>query len=105
MRAQKALGTGKGRLLNSTGIVLDGDATIKRARLERAEPLTLQVRRVDARGSFCAFAAILGDSSVATWGRVDKGGDSSAVRDQLRNVQQIQALRGPLLQFWGMVVS
>ena len=38
-----------------------------------------------------AFAAILGDGSVVTWGDAHFGGDSSAVRDQLKNVQQIQA--------------
>ena len=39
----------------------------------------------------CAFAAILEDGSVATWGAAGTGGDSSAVRDQLKGVQQIQA--------------
>ena len=38
-----------------------------------------------------AFAAILGDGSVVTWGYADHGGDISAVRAQLTNVQQIQA--------------
>ena len=38
-----------------------------------------------------AFAAILGDGSVVTWGDARFGGDSSAVQDQLRDVQQIQA--------------
>ena len=38
-----------------------------------------------------AFAAILEDGSVVTWGDARSGGDSSAVRDQLRGVQQIQA--------------
>ena len=38
-----------------------------------------------------AFAAILDGGSVVTWGDVGKGGDSSAVQDQLKNVQQIQA--------------
>ena len=38
--------------------------------------------------SWGAFAAILADGSVVTWGR---GGDSSAVQDQLRNVQQVHA--------------
>ena len=28
-----------------------------------------------------------------TWGYADYGGDSSAVQDQLKNVQQIQATR------------
>ena len=41
--------------------------------------------------SHSAFAAILEDGSVVTWGNADFGGDSSAVRDQLRGVQQIQA--------------
>ena len=30
-----------------------------------------------------AFAAILGDGSVVTWGLAGNGGDSSFVRDQL----------------------
>ena len=38
-----------------------------------------------------AFAAILADGSVVTWGDADCGGDSSAVQDQLRGVQQVQA--------------
>ena len=38
-----------------------------------------------------AFAAILADGSVVTWGDEYAGGDSSDVRDQLRGVQQIQA--------------
>ena len=37
------------------------------------------------------FAAILGDGSLVSWGNADSGGDSSAVRDHLRDVQQIQA--------------
>ena len=39
---------------------------------------------------FGAFAAILEDGSVVTWG-VPHCGDSSAVRDKLRGVQQIQS--------------
>ena len=38
-----------------------------------------------------AFAAILADGSVVTWGHADYGGDSLAVQDQLCGVQQIQA--------------
>ena len=37
-----------------------------------------------------AFAAILGDGLVVTWGNADIGGDSRAVQDQLKTVQQIQ---------------
>ena len=35
-----------------------------------------------------AFAAVLGDGSVVTWGKADSGGDSGAVRGQLKTVQQ-----------------
>ena len=38
-----------------------------------------------------AFAAILGDGSVVTWGDAECGGDSGAVQGQLKHVQQIQA--------------
>ena len=38
-----------------------------------------------------AFAAVLADGSVITWGCAGSGGDSLAVRDQLRVVEQIQA--------------
>ena len=38
-----------------------------------------------------AFAAILADGSLVTWGDPDYGGDSSEVQDQLKGVQQIQA--------------
>lgn len=46
------------------------------------------------RATAGAFAAILADGSVVTyvtWGDPDRGGDSSAVQDQLRNVQQVEA--------------
>ena len=36
------------------------------------------------------FAAILADGSVVTWGDPETGGDSSAVQNQLKKVQQIQ---------------
>ena len=38
-----------------------------------------------------AFAAILTDGSVVTWGDPEYGGNSFKVRDQLRNVEGIQA--------------
>ena len=39
-----------------------------------------------------AFAAILGDGSVVTWGNAQSG-DSSAVQDQLKNVQRVQRVQ------------
>ena len=38
-----------------------------------------------------AFAAILADGSVVTWGDPRFGGDSSKVQDQLKGVRQIQS--------------
>ena len=90
MRAQRALRAGKGRLLTSTGSVLDGETPLKSARLQNL-PLTFHVRRVDIQATCSAFAAIVGDGSVVSWGTPPSGGNSNAVRDQLKNVQQIQA--------------
>ncbi|OLQ08513.1 hypothetical protein AK812_SmicGene8002 [Symbiodinium microadriaticum] len=47
------------------------------------------VQQIQVSGG--AFAAVLGDGFVVTWGSAFDGGDSSAVQDQLKNVQQIQA--------------
>ena len=90
-RAEIALGVGKGRLLDSAGRVLDGRALIKKAKVRNGDSLTLQLSRVQVQASRRAFAAILSDGSVATWGEAGRGGDSTAVKDQLKNVRQIQA--------------
>ena len=89
--AGRALGVGRGRLLSSSGHVLDGDAKLGAARLQTGDFLTLQVGTVCVRGGDHSFAAILGDGSVVTWGDADCGGDSSSVQDQLKNVHEIQA--------------
>ncbi|CAE7949929.1 unnamed protein product [Symbiodinium sp. KB8] len=83
-RARAALGVGNGRLVDSSGSVLDACSTIEVAKLQNGTSLTLQISRLQIQSSDGAFAAILGDGSVATWGRV------SDVQDQLKNVQQIQ---------------
>ncbi|OLP91273.1 hypothetical protein AK812_SmicGene27044 [Symbiodinium microadriaticum] len=93
-RAQIALGVGRGRLVGPYASVLDACAPIKRTRLQNGDSLTLHITRVQVQASGFAFAAILGDGSVVTWGDAATGGDSSAVQDQLKNVQQIQASRG-----------
>ena len=49
------------------------------------------VKQVQATSS--AFAAILEDGSVVTWGYPRSGGHSSSVQDQLRSVQRVQATR------------
>ena len=55
-----------------------------------------------------AFAAILANGSVVTWGHPRYGGDCSAVQDQLKNVQLVQATNlRHLLRSWpnGSAVS
>ena len=42
-----------------------------------------------------AFAAVLADGSVVTWGSPEFGGDSSSVRDELKNV--------PGFHTWNMI--
>ena len=41
------------------------------------------------QASVSAFAAILCDRSVVTWGSHETGGDSSTVQDDLKDAQQI----------------
>ena len=91
-RAETALGVGKGRLLNSGGL-LDDELTVQAARLETGTSLTLQLWRFQIRSSGFALAAILTDSAVVAWGAQDYAGDRRAVQDQLKGVQQIQASR------------
>ncbi|OLP74274.1 hypothetical protein AK812_SmicGene46236, partial [Symbiodinium microadriaticum] len=93
-RAQMALGVGKGRLLDSCGVVLDGCLDTKTSRIQNGDTLTLHVNGVQIQSTDFAFAAILGDASVVTWGDARHGGDSVAVQGQLKTVQQIQATRG-----------
>ena len=53
-----------------------------------------QLKNVEQiQGTESAFAAILADGSVVTWGNADCGGDSFDVQDQLKNVEQIQGTR------------
>ena len=99
--AQRALGVGNGRLLGPSGLVLDGARTILECGLEAGDGLTLQVQPAVAVMAAAseyvysdgAYAAILGDGSVVTWGEASCGGDSTAVQNRLSNVQQIHASR------------
>ena len=95
-RAQRALATGRGRLLNSSGVVLDERNTIMQAKLKSGDELTLHVKQVQliatkTRERLGAFSAILGDGVVVTWGDTHNVGDSSAAQERLRDVQQIKA--------------
>ena len=90
-RASVALAVGRGRVLNHTGEVLEGSATLAQCGLQSGDSLTLQIGQVRISTSQHAGAAILGDGCVVTWGRSGYGGDCSSVQHQLTNVHQIQA--------------
>ncbi|OLQ05389.1 putative E3 ubiquitin-protein ligase HERC2 [Symbiodinium microadriaticum] len=100
-RAQTALGVGRSRLLDQSGRALAVCAVVKDSKLQNGDSLTLHLSQVQACATDSAFAAILGDGSVVTWGGADKSGDSSAVQDQLKNVQQIQASRSAFAAILG----
>lgn len=55
-----------------------------------------------------AFAAILEDGSVVTWGDPTRGGDSGFVQDQFPHVRQIRATCAAFAAVWedgGIVIS
>ena len=91
LRAQIVLGVGKGRLLDLSGSVLDSCSTVEAAKLHNGDSLTLHIARLQIQSTISAFAAILGDASVVTWGLADHGGGRSTMQHRLKNVQQIQA--------------
>eukprot|EP00439_Symbiodinium_sp_Y106_P019813 s1668_g2.t1 len=93
-RALTALAVRRGRLLNSSGEVLDGTQTVTQAKLMSGDVLTLHVTnqvQVKAARQGSMFAVLFGDGSVVSCGDARDGGDSSAIQNQLRDVQQIQA--------------
>ena len=62
------------------------------SRVAAASVVQDQLRDVQQiQSGVSAFAAILSDGFVVTWGDAKYGADSSAVQDQLRDVRQIQA--------------
>ncbi|OLP97385.1 putative exonuclease domain-containing protein [Symbiodinium microadriaticum] len=106
-RAQTALAVpSRGRLLNSSGEVLDGAQTVTEAELRSGDVLTLHVMnqvQIKARkgGINSVFAAILRDGSVVGWGAYDNARESVRAPGQLRDVQQIQASDGAFAAILG----
>ena len=92
-QAQRAFGKKHLRLITAKNRVLvDPDKTLEEAEIEDGECLTALVLQPQLAATGGAFALWChGDSAVVTWGNASCGGDSTAVRDQLRGVVQIQA--------------
>ena len=107
-KAQRAVGKKHLRLITAKNRVLvDPDTTLEEAEIEDGECLTALVLQPKLAATTRAFALWChGESAIVTWGDADCGGDSSAVRDQLRSVQKIQGPHGMhLLRFWKMDLS
>ena len=93
-KAQRAFGNKHLRLIITAKnrVLVDPDKTLEEAEIEDGECLTALVLQPQLAATGGAFALWChGDSAVVTWGNASCGGDSSAVRDQLRSVVQIQA--------------
>ena len=99
MGAQRAFGQKHLRLITGEKRVLvNFEQTLEEAQIKDGECLTVLVLQPQLAATSKAFALWChGDSAIVTWGGAEFGGDSSAVQDQLRDVQQIQATGGPLL--------
>jgi hypothetical protein len=90
--AQKSFGQGFLRLVTEEGRVLTDLMETLPSVIQDGEHLTAIAQQPKLAASCYAFAMwCCGGDRVVTWGHPSCGGDSSAVRGQLRNVQQIQA--------------
>ena len=92
LQAERSLQTGPSILPDAhRKVLLNTSHTVGEAGVSFGTILTLQTRPTAVARTGTAFAAILGDSPVVAWGNPHFGGDSSGVRDRLKNVRQIQA--------------
>ena len=99
-RAQSALTTGRGRLLNSSGEVLDGARTLIEAKLKSGDVLTMHVNQVQLiatkhGGRFSAFAWVM---DVWSLGSVP----TSVCKISCEMCNRSKHLTGHLLQSWVM---
>ena len=83
-----------GKLISASGARLLESATLTQAGIRENEVITAIIQDVSVAATRDAFAAIRANGTVVTWGCPDSGGDCSAVKNQLQNVQRIQATCG-----------
>ena len=90
-RAQRTLAVVRGRLLSSSGGILDGAATLAESGLLSGDVLTLLMSSIQVCAGYFFFAAILCDGCVVSWGSAHTVHQSLHVRGRLKDVRQIQA--------------
>ena len=91
--AQESFEQGFLRLVTAEGHILaDSNQFLQAAGLKEGDHLTAIVQQAKMAATDGAFAIWChGGDRIVTWGRSRSGGDSFAVQDQLRNVQQVHA--------------
>ena len=96
MAAQRAFGQKHIRLITGERRVLVNFwQTLEEAQIKDGECLAVLVLQPQLAATSGAFALWChGDSTITTGGGAEFGGDSSAVQDQLRSLQQVQATAG-----------
>ena len=94
--AQRSFGQGFLKLVTAEGHALtDPEDLLKAAGVQDGEHLTAVAQRARVTATREAFAVwCCGGNWVVTWGNIKSGRNCSLVKDQLRNVQQIQAAYG-----------
>ena len=92
-KAQRAFGKKCLRLITARNRVLvDFEQTLEESEIKDGECLTALALKPQLAATRRAFALWChGDGTIVNWGDEDCGGDSSAVQDQLKGVQQITA--------------
>eukprot|EP00435_Cladocopium_sp_Y103_P068286 s76_g31.t1 len=93
--AQKSFERGFLKLVAADHSLMDPTVSLQAAGLSDGDHLTAIVLEAKLAATATTFALFCsaGDR-VVTWGNPDCGGDSSAVQDQLKGVQQLQATNG-----------
>ena len=90
------------RLVTADGRLLDPTETLRFSEFQDGGSLTAIAQQPKIAATWYAFALwCVGGDRIITWGNPDLGGDSSGVRDQLRNVHgRSVEPRFPLPRFW-----
>ena len=102
-RAQTALGVGRGRLLKTPPEAFWMYLHQSNAPgCRMVSHWSCNIGTVQLKATQSTFAAILGDGSVVTWGHPYAGGDSNAVREQLKLCSRPKPLDMLLLPFSAM---
>ena len=79
------------RLVSAGRILSDSSELLEAAGIQDGDQLTVIARQPPKLAAARHAFAFCGADAVVTWGNPRQGGDSSAVKQQLRSVQQVQA--------------